>query len=299
MESELLARFVASRPGASPTQEDLHAPMSLFSLPTMTALRSALPLVALLLTVATTTSAETYRFEQGADGYTGFRDTTLFQDLPSNAGGGIDGIFSGTIRTSFLRRALISADLSSIPADAVVTSARLEMVVERSGGNFGDIAYGLHRLQRAWGEGEALIPSDPGGLGAPAAAGDATWGDAFFTQEPWTTPGGDFESTASATTNAGQQGSAAIWEGPGLTADVQAWVSNPASNFGWIIITPDEGIIQRVKKFSSSEALVNRPVLIVETQDPPSTEEPIPYILWLLIFLLVRWWWRFIRPEST
>ncbi len=267
--------------------------MHMFLSSTMKLLQRFVRVAAVVLMVAASAPAETYRFEQGADGYAGFRDTTLFQDLPSNAGGGIDGIFSGTIRTSFLRRALISVDLSSIPADAVVTSARLEMVVERSGGNFGDIAYGLHRLQRAWGEGEALIPNDPGGLGAPAVPGDATWGDAFFTQESWTTPGGDFEATASATANAGQQGSTAIWESPGLTADLQAWVSNPEANFGWAIITPDEGIIQRVKKFSSSEALANRPVLIVETQDPPSTEEAIPWSLWLLIFLLVRWWWRF------
>lgn len=250
---------------------------------------------ALLLLFTSAAPAETYRFEQGADGYAGFRDTTLFQDLPTNAGGGIDGIFSGTIRTSFLRRALISADLSSIPADAVVTSARLEMAVERSGGNFGDIVYGLHRVLRSWGEGEAVIPNDPGGLGATAATGDATWGDAFFNQESWTTPGGDFEPAASATAKAGQQGATAIWEGPGLTADVQAWVNNPASNFGWIIITPDEGIIQRVKKFSSSEALANRPVLVVETEGPPSTEEPIPLHLVLLLFFVLRIWWRHFR----
>lgn len=295
MDGDVLTRTF---PGLRHTLEVHRPAMPMFSSPTLILLLHRVRVAALLLLVASTTPAETYRFEQGAEGYAGFRDTTLFQDLPSNAGGGIDGIFSGTIRTSFLRRALISADLSSIPTDAVVTSARLEMVVERSGGNFGDIAYGLHRLQRTWGEGEAVIPNDPGGLGASAATGDATWGDAFFNQENWTTPGGDFEATASATANAGQQGATVIWEGPGLTADVQTWVANPASNFGWVIITPDEGIIQRVKKFSSSEALADRPVLIVETQDPPSTEEPIPWSLWLLIFLLVRWWWRFIRGTA-
>lgn len=249
-------------------------------------------ITAMLGITTSSTLAETYRFEQGVDGYSGFRDTTLFQDLPTNAGGGIDGIFSGTIRTSFLRRALISVDLGAIPRDAVVRSVRLEMVVERSGGNFGDIAYGLHRLQRVWGEGEAQIPSEPGGLGAPAAAGDATWGEARYTEESWTTPGGDFLASASATAMAGQQGATVVWEGPGLTADVQAWVNDPGTNFGWIIITPDEGIIQRVKKFFSSEALVNRPVLVVETEDPPSTEEPLPLYVVLLLAFLLRLWWR-------
>jgi hypothetical protein len=251
----------------------------------------------LALLLATASLAETYRFEQGTNGYTGFRDTTLFQDLPSNAGGGIDGIFSGTIRTSFLRRALLSADLSSIPTDAVVLSVRLEMVVERSGGNFGDITYGLHRVQRAWGEGEAVIPDEPGGLGAPAAVGDATWNDARFTQEVWSTAGGDFSSVASATASAGQQGSTVTWESPDLTADVQAWVANPAANFGWAIITPDEGIIQRVKKFFSSEAAVNRPVLVVETEDAvePPTGDGLGLWFWLAVFWLLRWWFGSFR----
>ena len=270
-------------------------------------LRAGNPMARLSLALATllvslVSAAETYRFEQGVDGFTGFRDTTLLEDLPTNAGGGITGIFSGTIRTSFLRRALIAVDLSSIPTDAVVVSARLEMVVERSGGNFGDVPYGLHRITRAWGEGEANIPNEPGGLGAPAAVGDATWNDAFFTQESWTTPGGDFVEMATATANAGQQGALVTWEGPGLTADVQAWVANPSGNFGWAIITPEEGILQRVKKFFSAEAEVNRPVLVVEVEDPvvppPPEEEPIPAFVWLLVSLLVKWWWRFLARDS-
>lgn len=259
-------------------------------------------IVALTLLILTAVApAETHRFEQGVDGFAGFRDTTLLEDLPTHAGGGAMGVFSGTIRTGFLRRALIAVDLSAIPTDAVVVSARLEMTVERSGGNFGDVPYGLHRVARAWGEGEAGIPDEPGGLGAPAAAGDATWNDAFFTQAAWAAPGGDFEAIPSATTNAGQQGAEVIWEDAGLTADIQAWVANPADNFGWAIITPEEGTPQRVKKFFSSEAEASRPVLIVEVEDPavvpppPEEEEALPPFVWLLLLLLTQWWWNFIR----
>lgn len=240
---------------------------------------------------------ETYRFEEGVDGYSGFRDTTIFQDLPANAGGGITGIFSGTIRTSFLRRALIAVDLTAIPTDAVVVSARLEMVVERSGGNFGDIAYGLHRLQRDWGEGEAGIPGEPGGLGDAAAAGDATWTDSHYLADTWDSPGGDFAPAPSATANAGQQGATVLWESTELAADVQAWVAHPESNFGWAIITPEEGVIQRVKKFSSSEATANRPVLIVETEGPsslPGSPES-SLLFWLGLLWLLRWWFRNFR----
>lgn len=248
-----------------------------------------------LVVVAPRVGAETHIFEQGLDGFTGFRDTSLFQDLPNNAGGGIDGTFSGTIRTGFLRRAILAVDLSALPPDTVVVSARLEMVVERSGGNFGDIPYTLHRLTRDWGEGTVAIPGEPGGLGAPAEEGDATWTHARFGSEPWSTPGGDFAAEPSATANAGQQGSLVIWEGPALTADVQAWIAEPSGNFGWIVITPQEGTIQRVKKFFSAEAEVNRPRLIIETEDPvepPPPTGPGPWF-WLLLFGLLRWLRRF------
>ncbi|MCF6283633.1 MAG: DNRLRE domain-containing protein [Candidatus Hydrogenedentes bacterium] len=223
-------------------------------------------LAALCVLVPLTAGTETFVFEQGLGGYEGFRDTTLFEDLVNNAGGGIDGLFSGTIRTGFLRRALLKVDLSNIPQDAVLTSVRLEMFVERSGGNFGDVSYGLHRVTSPWGEGIAAIPGHPGGVGTAAAEGDATWNESFFMQSAWTTPGGDFLVAASATGLAGQQGATIAWEGQGLVADVQAWLNNPDANYGWAILATEEGVPQRTKKFSSSEASTNRPRLIVVTE---------------------------------
>ena len=78
-------------------------------------------------------------------------------------------------------------------------------------------------------------PASPGGAGAQAEAGDATWLHTFYNTSFWTTPGGDFSPTLSATTTVSTVNTTYTWSGSGLLADVQAWVSNPASNFGWVI----------------------------------------------------------------
>ena len=63
-----------------------------------------------------------------------------------------------------------------------------------------------------------------------AQAGDATWlHTPIEHQALWTTPGGDFSPTSSATTTVSTVNTTYTWSGSGLVADVQAWVSNPAS----------------------------------------------------------------------
>ncbi|MBI2421784.1 MAG: DNRLRE domain-containing protein [Candidatus Hydrogenedentes bacterium] len=230
---------------------------------------------ACILCLAFTThraAAETLVLEQDLDGFSGFEDTSLYEDFVTRAGGGIDGIFSGTIRTGFLRRALIRVHLPELPEGATLTGVTLRLNVDRSGENFGDLEFGLHRITRNWGEGNAVVEGSPGGVGAPAAEGDATWNDNFFMQSQWTAPGGDFEAEPSASAVAGQSMDIVEWTGAGLLADVQAWLETPESNFGWMIVYADEGTPQRVKKFYSSEALGLRPQLLLDyTLSAPPT----------------------------
>src|SRR6185503_17047458 len=87
---------------------------------------------------------------------------------------------------------------------------------------------------RDWGEGLSNA-GNPGGQGAPSQTGDATWIHTFYNTSFWTTPGGDFSPTVSATTFVPGLGTF-TWSSSGTIADVQSWVSNPATNFGWIII---------------------------------------------------------------
>ncbi len=61
-------------------------------------------------------------------------------------------------------------------------------------------------------------------------------------------------------------------------ADVQGWLGQPASNFGWILIGDESGS-QSAKRFDSlqSGVLSQRPLLLVQTAPVPE-----PASLWLL-----------------
>src|SRR5205085_6553381 len=116
---------------------------------------------------------------------------------------------------------------------------------------------------------------DPGGGGTQAAPGDATWLYTFYNTSSWINPGGDFSPTASATTTVSTLNTTYLWSGSGLVADVQAWVSNPASNFGWIIRGNEVtgGVAQR---FNSRQNSSNPPQLMVSFEVSTPTPTPIP-----------------------
>jgi hypothetical protein len=206
-------------------------------------------------------------FEQGVNGYSGFDDTTIFSEL-TNSGGGTDGTFSGTNNQLDERRALIRADLSNIPAGSTILSVQLQMTVEMSGANFGNINYALHPVTSDWGEG-TVVGLSAGGFGGPANTGDATWVSNFHNVSTWLAAGGDFSVTASATAPAGLADTSVTWNSAGMATDVQQWLDTPATNHGWMLISALEGTKQRIKKFKSSEATSGKPVLIILVQLPP------------------------------
>jgi hypothetical protein len=246
-------------------------------------LRSVFPVAAVAALSLGAAADITHVLEEGRDGCSCFSDTTIFSES-QHSGGGTNGVFSGTNAQQNTRRALLKVDLSSIPGDAVVTRVELEMTVDMSGGNFGEIPCSLHRVTREWREG-GVRGGFNGGAGSPAQPGDPTWTHAAQPDIPWDSPGGDFVETPSATANAGRARTSVVWSGPGLVADVQAWLADPASNHGWIIISGREGEKQRVKRFHSSEASHSRPVLRVtvasDAVEPPP--EPQPLLLRLLL----------------
>ena len=228
----------------------------------------------------------TFVFQEGVDGYTGYEDTTIFAGPTGNSGGGTDGIFSGTIAVLEIRRALIRCDLSSIPQGASVLSASLDLTVVRARTDAPDTGFGqgvgqyrIHTVAHSWGEG-SVVGSSQGGNGAAAQSGDATWTSRFFQQTLWDTPGGDFATTASAEALAAGDGSVATWSSAAMAGDVQAWLDDPTSNFGWIIIAASEGTApQDVKKFGSSEAgaASRRPKLTVVVDVPVFDPEDIDH----------------------
>src|SRR5436853_44037 len=102
-----------------------------------------------------------------------------------------------------------------------------------------------------WGEGTARAGT--GGVGSgevdgvQATTGDVTWFYTSFATQRWATPGGDFVGAASAATSVNTVGNYQ-WAGASLTADVQQWLNNPATNFGWIL-TGDETARGTAKQF--------------------------------------------------
>ena len=202
------------------------------------------------------------------------KDNTLYLDLNGQLSNG-QGIylFAGRTTNDALRRGLIAFDLTSIPTNATITGATLSMFLNRPRPNDAPVDVSLSRALRDWGEG-ASDAGDPGGIGAQAETGDATWLHTFYDTSFWTTPGGDFSSTLSATTPV-MENAIYTWSGSGLLADVQSWVSNPATNFGWFILGDevDSGTAQR---FNTRENTSDPPQLTVTYQVSSSTPTPTP-----------------------
>jgi hypothetical protein len=195
------------------------------------------------------------------------KDNTLYEvEDPLNQLSNGQGIylFAGMIDDIALRRGLIAFDLASIPTNATITGATLSMFLSRSGPSPAAVNISLSKALRDWGEG-ASDAGSPGGMGAPAEADDATWLHNFYDTSFWTTLGGDFSPILSATTPVSTVNTTYTWSGNGLLADVQGWVSNPASNFGWVILA-NEIDAGSAKRLNSRENSNNPPQLIVSYQ---------------------------------
>ncbi len=196
------------------------------------------------------------------------KDNTMFSENTSNSNGQ-GRLFAGRIANGGLRRALLAFDVASaIPSGAKVSSVSLALTMDKT--ISGAFDFTLHRLSQDWGEG-ASDSGEPGGSGAPAEPGDATWTNRFHNTNVWTTAGGSFIATASATTSVNSVGSY-NWSSPGLITDVQTWLTNPPQNFGWLLRGNETST--SAKRFHSGEDEIseNRPTLTVNHfSTPPLT----------------------------
>jgi hypothetical protein len=194
--------------------------------------------------------------------FTPSQDGTLWEGESNTASGAGTGLFVGRNNGGQPRRVLFMFDLSAIPADATVDSVAVAISVNRSPRSGAQSApFSLHRVNASWGEGASVAPGQ-GGRGITALAGDATWTRRFLGAERWTTPGGDFVAASSGTNTSGQWATSVE-----LTADVQAWVTDPAANFAWIIIG-DETTDKTARRLSSREGSV--PPTLTITYTPAS-----------------------------
>jgi hypothetical protein len=67
-----------------------------------------------------------------------------------------------------------------------------------------------------------------------------------------------------------------VWTGPELVADIQSWINDPATEFGWML-RGEEGVTQSVRRIDSREVLepALRPVLWLELV--PAATEPLSW----------------------
>ncbi len=187
------------------------------------------------------------------------KDNTLIETPNGNSNGAGDGIYAGRVGTvggGTRRRGLLAFDLSSIRAGSTINSATLTLQMAMTSSATARIVT-LNRASADWGE----AGSAGSGSGVIAQPGDATWLFRFYNTVPWTTVGGDFVAAPSASQSVADIGPYS-WTGAGLVADVQFWVDNAASNFGWVVLG-DETVMSTAKKFYSREGLTP-PQLILD-----------------------------------
>jgi hypothetical protein len=120
-------------------------------------------------------------------------------------------------------------------------------------------------MLRPWGEGNKSPVGQQGGKGLPASPGEATWECAFHPTNAWAIPGGapdvDFSSVESSSQFIyGTAESPYRFEtSPELVADVTTWVSQPAHNYGWMLLCNEESVNFTARRFSTREDTVNAP----------------------------------------
>ncbi|MCS1393287.1 DNRLRE domain-containing protein [Lysinibacillus boronitolerans] len=145
-------------------------------------------------------------------------------------------------------RSLLKFDLSSIPAATSITSANLNLWFSSTNSNI-PIDISLHKVTKAWEENQA------------------NWNSAK-TSTPWSLKGGDFVntplSTISGITESGDLITGQMsWSIP--SALVSNWITNPSSNYGFLLKSDNE-TVTTYKKFISSEHSIDEqyhPLLVI------------------------------------
>lgn len=193
--------------------------------------------------------------------FTPTQDNSIYSE--SNNSNGQGELYAGRNCNSDLRRAFLQYDFTVIPAGSIITNVTLTLNVDSVNASApASSVFTLHKVNTQWGEGT----SNGGAQGAPAIAPDATWSDAMFGTAPWTTPGGDFVVSSSASQTLTNTLGNFTWSGGGLISDVQAWVNNPSTNKGWALLG-DESVDCTARRFGSNNQGIG-PNLIVEYSCP-------------------------------
>ncbi|MFZ4764295.1 MAG: PQQ-dependent sugar dehydrogenase [Roseimicrobium sp.] len=225
------------------------------------------------------------------------KDNTIFSEdliLARDYSDALGNVYAGRTGDNFgpyLRRGLIAFDVSSIPSSAVITSAQVKLFVDRTGPGSGGTILSLHRLNETWGEGTSYKAG--GGIGVQATVPDATWRYRSFNTTMWSTAGGAFQATASATIPAAS--GLRTWGSTAqLQSDVQGWVNGSQVNAGWII-RGDETGNETACRFHSKQQGTTPPALVVSYEVGPQQE---PFEAWRALYFPTYLVGQFIDPNG-
>ncbi len=200
-------------------------------------------------------------------------DTTIFQENGDASDAKGPNLFAGGNTLGNFRRAFVRFDVAgAVPAGSTVSGARLDLVLTRAKGNPVDVS--LFAATAAWGEGTSNS-GDPGGSGAPATPGDATWTMRVYPATAWLSPGGDTAAGPSATSPIDVTLGTWSW-GPnaGMRSDVQGWLDHPGTNFGWQVRADELQAPPSARRFGSRESAT--PPALTITYTPPGGGGPGP-----------------------
>jgi hypothetical protein len=229
-----------------------------------------------LVTLEIVAAAETITLTPAAD-------TSIMEATPQLNLGAQEDLAGGTLggAANFTRsRILLRFDpASGLPTNATIHSAILNLTVTRvpDGGGANSI-FALHRMLRPWGEGTKK-GNPPGG--GTAGAQEATWQMRFHPDQAWAAPGGqpgvDYVEAPGSSERVLGTGAYEFEFGAGALLEIQEWLNNPSTNFGWILITQSEDVPKSARRFAARESpeTSNRPALTIEYSAEPRIPRPV------------------------
>lgn len=181
------------------------------------------------------------------------KDNTLYEDATGSVSNGAgEYIVVGKYSTS-KRRGLVKFDLSSIPSTATVGEASLEVDVL---GSVHAVEISLFNAEKEWGEGTSNAAGNET-VGATRTKYDATWTYSTYSTASWDTAGGDYNFDRPVATRVVGAAGVYTWESASpLVASVQDWVTDPGSNYGWVLASNEK------------TALTNKQILSRQNGDP-------------------------------
>jgi len=192
-------------------------------------------------------------------------DTSFFEAFPNNNLGANENMVAGANGNLLRGRAVFRFDVAgAIPSNAIIQSVSLTLTVVIAPSDGGQPStFDLRRLFVDWGEGAGT-----NNAGTAANPGEATWNARFYPSSLWTVPGGsisnDFSEQVSASLLLADLGIYTFNSTSNLVSDVQKWLRNPATNFGWILMSESEDIAFTIRRIGTRESVTNAPLLHVD-----------------------------------